>query len=66
LDAVDIDDNGELKPYNPTPSGSDQAFLRVTMIDSSERDYQLTTTEIGGFINWIKSHKWRSYKLYVE
>lgn len=52
LDAVDIDDNGELKPYNPTPSGSDQAFLRVTMIDSSEREYKLPMSEITGFVNW--------------
>lgn len=56
LDAVDIDDNGELKAYNPTPSGSDQAFLRVTMIDSSEREYELTTGEIDGFINWFNNH----------
>lgn len=26
------------------------------MIDSSEREYQLTTTEIDGFINWINNH----------
>lgn len=33
-----------------------EAVLRVTMIDSSEREYQLTTTEIDGFINWINNH----------
>jgi hypothetical protein len=31
---------------------SGQALLRVTMIDSSEREYQLSTVEIDGFINW--------------
>ncbi len=31
-------------------------LLRVTMLDSSERDYQLTTTEIDGFVNWFNSH----------
>lgn len=33
-----------------------EALLRVTMIDSSEREYQLTTTEFDGFINWINNH----------
>lgn len=32
------------------PTGN--ALLRVTMIDSSEREYRLTSTEITGFINW--------------
>jgi hypothetical protein len=36
------------------PTGN--ALLRVTMLDSSERDYQLTTTEIDGFVNWFNSH----------
>lgn len=34
----------------PTPAG--KSLLRVTMIDSSERDYQLTIAEIDGFVNW--------------
>lgn len=53
MDAVDIDENGELKPYNPTPSGADQVFLRVTMIDSSEREYKLPMSEISGFVAWM-------------
>jgi hypothetical protein len=32
------------------PTG--QALLRVTMIDSSEREYQLSTAEIDSFITW--------------
>ena len=36
------------------PTGN--ALLRVTMLDSSERDYQLATNEIDGFINWFNSH----------
>jgi hypothetical protein len=32
------------------PTG--QALLRVTMLDSSEREYQLSNIEIDGFINW--------------
>ncbi len=31
-------------PYNPGKK-AEQALLRVTMLDSSERDYQLSTTE---------------------
>lgn len=33
-----------------------EAALRVTMIDSSEREYELTTGEIDGFINWFNNH----------
>lgn len=39
-----------------SPVEEGEAVLRVTMIDSSEREYQLTTTEIDGFINWINKH----------
>jgi hypothetical protein len=53
FDALDIDKNGELKPYKPTPSGSDQAILRVTMIDSSEREYKLPKADIDGFVTWF-------------
>lgn len=31
---------------------SGKALLRVTMIDSSEREYRLDKTEIDGFVNW--------------
>ena len=56
LDAIDIDENGELLPYNPVLSEYDQAILRVTMIDSSEREFQLPITEINGFAHWHISH----------
>lgn len=36
------------------PTG--QALLRVTMIDSSEREYRLPMSEIDGFVNWINHH----------
>lgn len=38
------------------PVEDGESILRVTMIDSSEREYQLTTTEIDGFIKWINNH----------
>lgn len=38
------------------PIEDGEAVLRVTMINSSEREYQLTTTEIDGFINWVNHH----------
>jgi len=53
LDAIEIDENGELKPYNPN---IENALLRVTMTDSSEREYQLPTTDIEGFISWFNQH----------
>lgn len=65
LDAVDIDDNGELKPYNPIPSGSDQAFLRVTVIDSSEREYKLPMSEITSFVNWYDREVGTGTTVYV-
>lgn len=38
----------------PIPTGN--ALLRVTMIDSSEREYKLPMSDINGFINWLDSH----------
>lgn len=55
LDAIDIDEDGELLPYNPIteePGESDQALLRVTMTDSSEREYKLPMAEVNSFVNW--------------
>lgn len=34
----------------PTPA--DNALLRVTMNDSSEREYRLSSAEFDGFVNW--------------
>ena len=59
IDAIDIDETGELLPYNPTPEEPEdpkQALLRVTVIDSSDHDYQLSSSEIDGFINWFMNH----------
>jgi hypothetical protein len=42
-------------PMAPVQTG--QAVLRITMIDSSEREYRLSTAEIDGFVNWYNSHK---------
>ncbi len=40
-----------------TPEADDgQAILRVTMIDSSEREYKLPLSEINEFISWLDSH----------
>ena len=36
-----------------TPKASGQELLRVTMSDSSEREYQLPASDIDGFINWF-------------
>lgn len=38
------------------PISSEQAFLKVTMVDSSEREYQLSIIEIDGFVNWFNNH----------
>jgi hypothetical protein len=46
--AIDIDETGELKPYSPISN----TLLRVTMLDSSEREYRLSAEEIDGFVNW--------------
>lgn len=46
--AIDIDETGELKPYE-SPKNN---LLRVTMLDSSEREYRLSDEEVDGFVNW--------------
>lgn len=54
--------NGESNPSNEAsatpqvtaiPLSTETKLLRVTMIDSSEREYKLTKTEIDGFVNWF-------------
>lgn len=35
-----------------TPEENGQALLRVTMSDSSEREYKLPMAEFTGFVNW--------------
>lgn len=67
LDAVDIDENGELRPFVPViPAQVRDILLRVTMLDSSERDYQLSDDEVAGFIKWFNTYTTTapsSYKL---
>lgn len=36
-----------------TPGESNKALLRVTMTDSSEREYKLSMSEINGFVAWM-------------
>ncbi|WP_312560199.1 hypothetical protein [Anaerospora sp.] len=68
LDAIDIDEEGKLLPYNPTPENpgeSEQALLRVTMIDSSEREYKLLMAEINSFVNWYDREVGTGTTVYV-
>jgi hypothetical protein len=39
-----------------TQAPAGQALLRVTMIDSSEREYRLPMSDIDSFVNWINHH----------
>lgn len=41
---------------NTTPGDNEQSLLRVIMIDSSEREYWLSKSEIDGFVNWYNHH----------
>ncbi|MBU2703372.1 hypothetical protein Ga0466249_004517 [Sporomusaceae bacterium BoRhaA] len=38
------------------PSSDGNVLLQVTMIDSSDREFQLSATEIDGFVNWYNHH----------
>ncbi len=54
---VESDNSNEVAATPVDNSGTNvQAFLKVTMIDSSEREYQLTITEIDSFISWFNNH----------
>jgi hypothetical protein len=52
IDAFDIDEKGEIKPYNPDVK-TNQVLLRITMNDSSEREYKVAQFEVDKFISWI-------------
>ncbi|MCE5286952.1 MAG: hypothetical protein LLG02_14060 [Pelosinus sp.] len=39
-----------------TPPSTGNQLLRVTVIDSSDHDYQLSSAEIDGFVNWFLKH----------
>lgn len=61
ITANDESANSNEASATPTASGGnpgtgDQAQLRVTMIDSSEREYKLPKVDIDGFIGWLDSH----------
>jgi hypothetical protein len=51
-----IDANGNesanSNEVSATPMSASKAILQVTMIDSSEREYRVSTVVIDGFINW--------------
>lgn len=47
-----IHESGPSNETSAMPVASAKALLRVTMIDSSEREYRLTTVKIDDFINW--------------
>jgi hypothetical protein len=39
-----------------TPAAEPDSILRITMNDSSEREYQLTANEVDDFISWFNQH----------
>lgn len=49
FNAIDIDETGEI--ISPISNG--KVLLRITMNDSSEREYKVTQTEVDNFIKWI-------------
>lgn len=48
---VPTDPTDPTTPIDPPDSG----ILRVALLDSSEHEYQLTSTEIKGFVEWFNS-----------
>ncbi|SEJ34776.1 hypothetical protein SAMN05660742_10655 [Propionispira arboris] len=51
--AIDIDETGDILPHDIT---DDKKLLRVTLIDSSDHDYQLSSDEISAFVKWYNGH----------
>ena len=62
LDAIDIDSTGELKPPQDL---NKHGLLRITMNDSSEREYELSLTEIDDFVTWCDRAVGTGSSLYV-
>lgn len=52
--AVDLSSNesANSNEASATPVAASKSILRVTMIDSSEREYELSAGEIDGFVSW--------------
>lgn len=59
FDAIDIDDTAILQPLVGI------ALLRITMNDSSEREYELSHDEISKFIEWCDRTVGTGNSLYV-
>jgi hypothetical protein len=55
-DGVGEDSNEASATPVAAPVEDGQALLRVTMTDSSEREYRLPKSEINGFVNWYNYH----------
>lgn len=51
--------------FVPPSEPSSNALLRVTMIDSSEREYKLPMAEITGFVNWYDREVSTGTSVYV-
>lgn len=75
LDAIDIDESGELKEHNPdavkpttpevptqpeTPTGN-KALLKITLVSGLEKEYDMTMTEVNAFIDWYDNKSTPSY-----
>lgn len=48
----------------PPPSG-DKALLRITMTTGEEKEYDLSASEVGEFINWYQNHSSSDKEAYV-
>ncbi|CUH95644.1 hypothetical protein P22_1718 [Propionispora sp. 2/2-37] len=57
LDAIDIDESGELKPYQPVEPEPDpgKVLLLIELTDGLQKEYELTSAELVAFITWYDS-----------
>lgn len=54
LDAIDVDSDGELRPYTEEES-KNRAILTITMSNNAVKKYDLSLEEVNKFLDWYKS-----------
>ncbi|WP_315079992.1 hypothetical protein [uncultured Clostridium sp.] len=73
LDAIDIDENGELLPYEeietpeePNYSDKTGAILIINLVDGETKVYDVSSSEVKKFLEWYDDNDTQTYKFKKE